>query len=221
MAPIIPFCSYDCQRRRSVMITKIVCYRTCFFGVLLENTEDAAGAKYINTTLLAQLFLSSATNFSSLQTLKSPSKTRFYQLYPTSLTKMPGMELFGSSQPSAPASTIVDIPASTSSAGEDAPRNPGVYYNARLDPKNFLEGPLSLNPATRLRQMLARPGIVVSICNPISPIRCAQALSRLLLVSATVSAHVAPWRLASIACTNPARLPPPPVLACPIWLSPP
>jgi hypothetical protein len=31
-----------------------------------------------------------------------------------------------------------------------------------LDPKNYLEGPLSVNPATRLRQMLARPGIVVS-----------------------------------------------------------
>jgi hypothetical protein len=38
----------------------------------------------------------------------------------------------------------------------------GVYYNPRLDPKNYLEGPLSWNPATRLRQMLARPGIVVS-----------------------------------------------------------
>jgi len=36
-----------------------------------------------------------------------------------------------------------------------------VYYNPRLDPKNYLEGPLSPNPATRLRQMLARPGIVV------------------------------------------------------------
>jgi len=37
-----------------------------------------------------------------------------------------------------------------------------VYYNPRLDAKNYLEGPLSYNPATRLRQMLARPGIVVS-----------------------------------------------------------
>jgi len=37
-----------------------------------------------------------------------------------------------------------------------------VYYNPRLDPKNYLEGPLSHNAATRLRQMLARPGIVVS-----------------------------------------------------------
>lgn len=46
---------------------------------------------------------------------------------------------------------------------ESSPRSEGVYYNARLDPKNFLEGPLSWNPSTRLRQMLARPGIVVSI----------------------------------------------------------
>lgn len=45
--------------------------------------------------------------------------------------------------------------------GNVAPRNT-PYYNPRLDPKNFLEGPLSENPATRLRQMLARPGIVVS-----------------------------------------------------------
>lgn len=37
-----------------------------------------------------------------------------------------------------------------------------VYCNPRLDAKNYLEGPLSYNPATRLRQMLARPGIVVS-----------------------------------------------------------
>ncbi|KAL5532597.1 hypothetical protein ACEPAF_4371 [Sanghuangporus sanghuang] len=51
---------------------------------------------------------------------------------------------------------------------------PGVYYNSRLDPKNFVEGPLSPNPATRLRQMLARPGIVIApgICDGISA-RCA------------------------------------------------
>ncbi|KAL0955811.1 hypothetical protein HGRIS_002018 [Hohenbuehelia grisea] len=51
---------------------------------------------------------------------------------------------------------------------------PEAYYNARLDPKNYLEGPLSENPATRLRQMLARPGIVVApgICDGISA-RCA------------------------------------------------
>ncbi|KAJ7745088.1 Pyruvate/Phosphoenolpyruvate kinase-like domain-containing protein [Mycena metata] len=54
--------------------------------------------------------------------------------------------------------------------GNDAP----VYYNARLDPLNYLEGPLSNNPATRLRQMLARPGIITApgICDGISA-RCA------------------------------------------------
>ncbi|KAG6850868.1 hypothetical protein H0H93_007486 [Arthromyces matolae] len=48
------------------------------------------------------------------------------------------------------------------------------YYNPRLDPANFLNGPLSANPATRLRQMLARPGIIVApgICDGISA-RCA------------------------------------------------
>jgi hypothetical protein len=50
---------------------------------------------------------------------------------------------------------------SLGNTGNDSPSS-GVYYNARLDPKNYLEGPLSWNPATRLRQMLARPGIVVS-----------------------------------------------------------
>lgn len=35
----------------------------------------------------------------------------------------------------------------------------GVYYNPRLDPKNYLEGALSSNPATRLRQMLAHPAL--------------------------------------------------------------
>ncbi|KIM40333.1 hypothetical protein M413DRAFT_413984 [Hebeloma cylindrosporum] len=49
-----------------------------------------------------------------------------------------------------------------------------VYDNPRLHPKRFLDGPLSKNPATRLRQMLARPGIVVApgICDGISA-RCA------------------------------------------------
>lgn len=45
----------------------------------------------------------------------------------------------------------------------DSPCEDETYYNARLDPVNYLEGPLSSNPATRLRQMLARPGIVVCI----------------------------------------------------------
>ncbi|KAF9047444.1 oxaloacetate acetylhydrolase [Panaeolus papilionaceus] len=48
------------------------------------------------------------------------------------------------------------------------------YHNPRLDPKNYLEGPLASNSATRLRQLLARPGIVVApgICDGISA-RCA------------------------------------------------
>lgn len=78
---------------------------------------------------------------------------------------MPGLELFGSAEPSVhTTTTVVEVPSPTtpvSETGGDVPRSPQVYYNPRLDPKNFLEGPLSLNPATRLRQMLARPGIVV------------------------------------------------------------
>jgi hypothetical protein len=35
------------------------------------------------------------------------------------------------------------------------------YNNPRLDPANFKDGPLSVNAATRLRQMLARPGVIV------------------------------------------------------------
>ena len=80
---------------------------------------------------------------------------------------MPGLELFASSEP-VKTTTVVEVPASepvspVSEEVVDGPAKPGVYYNSRLDPKNFLEGPLSLNSATRLRQMLARPGIVVSI----------------------------------------------------------
>ncbi|KAF8893830.1 Pyruvate/Phosphoenolpyruvate kinase-like domain-containing protein [Infundibulicybe gibba] len=74
---------------------------------------------------------------------------------------MPGAEIFSSTEVSA----ATTIPTTS---------RDGVYYNARLDPKNYLEGPLSTNPATRLRQMLARPGIVVApgICDGISA-RCA------------------------------------------------
>jgi len=50
----------------------------------------------------------------------------------------------------------------------------GVYSNPRLNPENYLEGPLSDNASTRLRQMLARPGIITApgICDGISA-RCA------------------------------------------------
>lgn len=40
------------------------------------------------------------------------------------------------------------------------------YYNPRLEPKNYLHGPLSSEPATRLRQLLARPGIIVCVPAP-------------------------------------------------------
>ena len=70
---------------------------------------------------------------------------------------MPGLDLFAS-ETTVPTSTVVELPSPV----ESTSGGPGVYYNARLDPKNFLEGPLSVNAATRLRPMLARPGIVVS-----------------------------------------------------------
>jgi hypothetical protein len=57
-----------------------------------------------------------------------------------------------------------------------------VYDNPRLHPRNFMDGPLSHNPATRLRQMLARPGIVVSSYSNGSPY-ATDSNVRLLLVS--------------------------------------
>ncbi|KAF5393464.1 hypothetical protein D9757_000475 [Collybiopsis confluens] len=36
------------------------------------------------------------------------------------------------------------------------------YNNPRLNPDNFKQGPLSRNAATRLRQMLARPGTIIA-----------------------------------------------------------
>lgn len=59
-----------------------------------------------------------------------------------------------------------NTPAVIATPSPQAPLKAGVYYNPRLDPKNFLEGPLSWDPATRLRQMLARPGIVVRTTFP-------------------------------------------------------
>jgi hypothetical protein len=41
------------------------------------------------------------------------------------------------------------------------PLSQEAYFNERLAPENYRSGLLSSNPATRLRQMLARPGIVV------------------------------------------------------------
>jgi hypothetical protein len=80
----------------------------------------------------------------------------------------PGLDFFKSSEsteaPVVPISADAE-PEATCASESPAPKvipRPDVYYNARLDPKNFLEGELSLDAATRLRQMLARPGIVVS-----------------------------------------------------------
>ncbi|KAF8648541.1 hypothetical protein AX16_006245 [Volvariella volvacea WC 439] len=77
------------------------------------------------------------------------------------------------SEPPSPTSTEASISQPFTPPSElEQPQD--VYHNPRLDPKNYLEGPLSHNPATRLRQMLARPGIVVApgICDGISA-RCA------------------------------------------------
>lgn len=78
----------------------------------------------------------------------------------------------------------------------------GVYHNPRLDPRNYLEGPLSDNPATRLRQMLARPGIVV--CHPAIFLSDPhiEGFCRLPLASATGSVPDVRLKLASNACTS-------------------
>lgn len=70
---------------------------------------------------------------------------------------MPGLDYFSKAE----TTTQAPVAPSTESSGSTTASE--VYYNARLDPKNYLEGPLSVHPATRLRQMLARPGIVVCL----------------------------------------------------------
>lgn len=86
---------------------------------------------------------------------------------------MPGLDFYKTPESTTTAATVAVVPEtpveeynSASRIVTPSPEVPlkpraGVYYNPRLDPKNFLEGPLSWDPATRLRQMLARPGIVV------------------------------------------------------------
>ncbi|KAF8146884.1 oxaloacetate acetylhydrolase [Mycena galopus ATCC 62051] len=75
-------------------------------------------------------------------------------------------------------SPVLDIAPTRTAAGLRNPKleaqRAAAYYNARLDPSNYLDGPLSTNPATRLRQLLARPGIITApgICDGISA-RCA------------------------------------------------
>ncbi|TFK23142.1 oxaloacetate acetylhydrolase [Coprinopsis marcescibilis] len=85
----------------------------------------------------------------------------------------PSIDFFARNDTSYPSNDgLRDTPSPTPPASPTTVDS--VYYNARLDPRNYLEGPLSHNPATRLRQMLARPGIVVApgICDGISA-RCA------------------------------------------------
>ena len=84
--------------------------------------------------------------------------------------------------------------------GSDIQSDDYVYYNPRLDPANFLEGPLSINPATRLRQMLARPGIVVRLCRLFKNMVLIS--FRSLLVSVMGSVRDARWKPVSIACTK-------------------
>jgi hypothetical protein len=76
-----------------------------------------------------------------------------------------------------------------------------AYYNPRLDPANYLEGPLSVNAATRLRQMLARPGIVVSTYNTLHPpVTYLQFRWRPGSAMALVQGVL--WKQASPACTK-------------------
>ncbi|KAI0795097.1 Pyruvate/Phosphoenolpyruvate kinase-like domain-containing protein [Abortiporus biennis] len=95
---------------------------------------------------------------------------------------MPGLDFYSSSEstavvePVTPIEEVADPLPAVTETKEEVPRplRSDVYYNARLDPKNYLEGPLSDVASTRLRQMLARPGIVIApgICDGISA-RCA------------------------------------------------
>ncbi len=135
---------------------------------------------------------------------------------------MPGLDLFSSSAPSA-TTTIVEVPVAevsvprpevevkeptTSNQVVAVPRGlapPAPYYNPRLDPKNFLEGPLSWNPATRLRQMLARPGIVVCVHRSFmynGSTVTDRGSYRLPLESAMASVHAVLWKPDSTACTR-------------------
>jgi hypothetical protein len=86
---------------------------------------------------------------------------------------MPGFEFPKETSTQVASSNSVDAPRSVllePKINIDNVAEGEHYYNPRLDAKNFLEGELSWNPATRLRQMLARPGIVVApgICDGIS-----------------------------------------------------
>ncbi|KAF9268561.1 oxaloacetate acetylhydrolase [Marasmius fiardii PR-910] len=65
-----------------------------------------------------------------------------------------------------PAVVVNDNPIAASKAkGSELPPSFAMtqpYFNPRLDPARFQEGELSLNPATRLRQLLSRPGTIIA-----------------------------------------------------------
>jgi hypothetical protein len=131
----------------------------------------------------------------------------------------PGLDFFKSSDSSdVPVVQISadaeheDISVSKSAAPEVTPRA-GVYYNSRLDPKNFLEGELSFDAATRLRQMLARPGIVVSPI-PLLSISRPHFSTRLPLVFVMVLVPAAHSKPVSTACTKVVQQQPLHALAC-------
>ncbi|CAA7258963.1 unnamed protein product [Cyclocybe aegerita] len=89
---------------------------------------------------------------------------------------MPGLDYYSNGVTNGTTNGATEVPASPAPApgSPESYLHNGNYSNPRLDSKNYLEGPLSPNAATRLRQMLARPGIVVApgICDGISA-RCA------------------------------------------------
>lgn len=124
---------------------------------------------------------------------------------------MPGLDFYKAPESNG-AAVVPETPVEESNhvAATPSPevlQKAGVYYNSRLDPKNFLEGPLSWDPATRLRQMLARPGIVVRRNVSVVINFDLIAVGRLLLVFATVSVPGAHLRQALIACTKVELLP--------------
>lgn len=132
---------------------------------------------------------------------------------------MPGLDFYKTESHGTTALTVPVTPVEETrrasarvTPSPETPLKTGAYYNARLDPKNFLEGPLSWDPATRLRQMLARPGIVVrtSVCFVNDFFNLIEII-RLHLVFATVSAPVVRLRQASTACTRAELLPQLPV----------
>ena len=115
---------------------------------------------------------------------------------------MPGLDYFSKSENGAAPAAAAPAADVNTEAPVEAPRS-NVYYNARLDPKNYLEGPLSHNAATRLRQMLARPGIVVSIgLRSRLFLQLKMFMNRLLLASVMESVLELPSRPGSTACTK-------------------